>query len=98
MTVVPLNRYKTIETSIGAIINGAFSLLFASLIFGSLQSVPMLGENGLFIDSTPQGLAVGFMCAFFPSFLTRKRINSGQIGPIPEERLFLPKNAVLRAF
>ena len=99
MSAAPLSKYKTIETTVGAVINGAFSLLFVFIVFGDMELVPMRGESGLFIDSIPQGLAIGFMGAFFPSFLTRKRIKSGQLklDNASQGHSFLPFNPVLRA-
>lgn len=98
MSTTTLSKYKTTETVVGALINGAFSLLFVFLIFGGAEAVPMLGEGGLFIDSIPQGLAIGFMGAFFPSFLTRKRIRDGQLQvPGQHKHSFLPVHPVARA-
>ena len=93
MSDMTLNRYKSVETVVGAVINGLFSLFFVFLIFGGLDVVPMQGDSGLFIDSIPQGLAIGFMGAFFPSFLTRKRIRNGESG----HTSWLPSHPVLRA-
>lgn len=99
MSDMTLNRYKSLETVVGAVINGLFSLFFVFLIFGGLDVVPMQGDSGLFIDSIPQGLAIGFMGAFFPSFLTRKRIRNGQlhINGQPGHTSWLPSHPVLRA-
>ncbi|MDG6098431.1 hypothetical protein EXU34_13345 [Alteromonas sp. ZYF713] len=98
MSNADLSKYKTIETIVGAVINGAFSLLFVFLIFGAMEQVSMQGESGLLLDSIPQGLAIGFMGAFFPSFLTRKRIRNGQLklDTTPQGRSFLPVNPILR--
>lgn len=74
-----LQRYVRTETLIGAVINAIFSVLFVFLIFSGQSHIGMTGEGGLLIDSVPQGLAIGLMGAFFPSFLTRKRIKGGQV-------------------
>lgn len=74
-----LQRYVRKETLIGAVINALFSVLFVFLIFSGQSQIGITGEGGLLIDSIPQGLAIGLMGAFFPSFLTRKRIKSGQV-------------------
>lgn len=99
MSTMTLSRYKSIETVVGAVINGLFSLFFVFLIFGGLDVVPMQGDSGLFIDSIPQGLAIGFMGAFFPSFLTRKRIRSGQlhVDEHSAQASWLPSHPLLRA-
>lgn len=74
-----LQSYVRTETLIGAVINALFSVLFVFLIFSGQSQIGMTGEGGLLIDSIPQGLAIGLMGAFFPSFLTRKRIKGGQV-------------------
>ena len=91
-------RYVTIETLVGAIINGLFSVLFVFLIFSGQAHVSTAGEQGLLLDSLPQGFAIGFMGAFFPSFLTRKRIQAGNIQAAPTDSSSpLPVMPVLRA-
>ncbi|MDC8833054.1 hypothetical protein [Alteromonas gilva] len=80
-------------------INGLFSLFFVFLIFGGMADIPMQGSDGLFTDSIPQGLAIGFMGAFFSSFLTRKRICNGQltINEKTESASWLPVHPAIRA-
>lgn len=94
-----LGRYKCVETAIGAVINGLFSLLFVFLVFGGLDIIPMQGDSGLLLDSIPQGLAIGFMGTFFPSFLTRKRIRNGQlhVNVQAAHNTWLPVHPVIRA-
>ena len=93
-----VSAYITRETIIGAVINALFSLLFVVVIFAGQSSEPMLGNNGLLFDSIPQGLAIGLLGSFFPSFLTRKRIKTGSLNCHAQQaQSMLPQHPFLRA-
>jgi len=92
-------KYILKETAISSVINALFSVLFVFVVFGGQSSVSLQGASGLLFDSIPQGIAIGFMGAFFPSFLTRKRIATGALS-LPTRAStssFLPLMPVLRA-
>ncbi|GGF76361.1 hypothetical protein [Alteromonas lipolytica] len=95
----PVSGYIKRETCIGLVINALFSLLFVWLIFGGQADVSLTGEQGLIIDSIPQGLAIGLLGSFFPSMLTRKRLAAGAIHPPANVRTpsALPQLPFLRA-
>ncbi|MDG6099650.1 hypothetical protein EXU34_19505 [Alteromonas sp. ZYF713] len=75
----PLSAYIIRETLIGGVINAFFSLIFVFIVFAGQATIAMTGSDGLLIDSLPQGLAIGLLGSFFPSFLTRKRLSKGAL-------------------
>ncbi|WP_296049528.1 hypothetical protein [uncultured Alteromonas sp.] len=93
-----LSAYITRETLTGGTINALFSLLFVFIVFSGQSTVSMTGSAGLLVDSLPQGLAIGLLGSFFPSFLTRNRLRKGDIKtrlqPAPSP---LPQHPFLRA-
>lgn len=90
--------YITRETLIGGTINALFSLLFVFIVFAGQPTVAMTGSSGLLIDSLPQGLAIGLLGSFFPSFLTRNRLRKGDIKTRTQQpRSPLPQQPFLRA-
>ena len=74
-----LSAYIFRETLIGGVINAFFSLIFVFIVFAGQATISMAGSDGLLIDSLPQGLAIGLLGSFFPSFLTRKRLSTGAL-------------------
>lgn len=90
-------RYIVQETAISGVINGLFSLLFAWLVFGQATLNADTLATQLLLDAIPQGLAIGFMGAFFASFLTRKRLLANVIAGCVGETSHLPRHPVLRA-
>ena len=94
----PLSAYITRETLIGGVINAFFSLIFVFIVFAGHATISMTGSDGLLIDSLPQGLAIGLLGSFFPSFLTRKRLSTGALPACSHQsRSRLPLQPFLRA-
>lgn len=92
-----LTAYTVKESIIGSAISAVVSALFVVIVFGQLEDVPTYGQSGLLIDALPQGLAVGFIVAFYTSFLTRVRLNKGQISGKNGTKSQLPLQPALRA-
>ena len=93
-----LSAYIFRETLIGGGINAFFSLIFVFIVFAGQATISMAGSDGLLIDSLPQGLAIGLLGSFFPSFLTRKRLSTGALPACSHQsRSRLPLQPFLRA-
>lgn len=92
-----ISRYIVQETVISSVINGLFSLLFAYLVFWHAELTTDNFAREILIDAIPQGIAIGFMGAFFASFLTRKRIASGAISSVNGQVSRLPAHPLFRA-
>ena len=93
-----LSAYIFRETLIGGVINAFFSLIFVFIVFAGQATISMAGSDGLLIDSLPQGLAIGLLGSFFPSFLTRKRLSTGALPACSHQsRSRLPLQPFLRA-
>jgi hypothetical protein len=95
--VSPHGRYIATEVAISALINGALSLLAAWLVFGGRQSIEAAGPQGFAMDFLPQTFMVTLMSTLVPTWLTRRRVRSGQIGKLPQAASRLPQNVALRA-
>jgi len=95
--VSPHGRYIATEVAISALINGALSLLAAWLVFGGRQSIEAAGPQGFAMDLLPQTFMVTLMSTLVPTWLTRRRVRSGQIKRLPQGVTRLPHNVVLRA-
>ena len=85
--------YVRKETLIGVVINAVLSAVFVFLIFRGRDLVPV-GE--IAFDALPQSFMVALMTTIVPTALTRRRLRSGVVAPLPLGRLQLPHNLVLR--
>lgn len=92
-----LTLYTVKESLIGSAICAVMSLLFVFLVFGQLDDIPTYGKAGLLIDALPQGLTIGFIAAFYTSYITRLRLNNGQIHGKVGRKSKLPLQPTLRA-
>lgn len=95
--MTPHGRYIAVETAISAVINAALSLLAAWLVFGGRTSLDAAGPQGFAMDFLPQTFMVTFMSTLVPTWLTRRRVQAGQLEKLPERAAPLPRNPLLRA-
>lgn len=95
--MTPHGRYIATEVAISALINGALSLLAAWLVFGGREAIEAAGPRGFAMDFLPQTFMVALMSTLVPTWLTRRRVRSGQLERVPWPVSRLPRNAVLRA-
>jgi pilus assembly protein TadC len=95
--VAPHGRYIATETGISAVINAALSLLAAWLVFHTRTAIGATGVGGYAVDFLPQTFMVTFMSTLVPTWLTRRRVRSGQLAKSPRSGLPLPHNVFLRA-
>lgn len=70
-------RYVRLETTISMVANTVISGVFAWLLFRNVDSVPLLGAEGIIVDLIPTVFMITFMTVNIETLLTRSRIRSG---------------------
>ena len=84
-----------------AVINGAFSALAFTLVFGGLEQVPLWGVGNWVFDFLLQGFMVALMATLVPGFLAKRKIKAGTLAADgPPSRLpaaLFPRALVLAA-
>ena len=65
------------EILVSAVINGTFSALAFTLVFGGLEQVPLWGVGNWVFDFLLQGFMVALMATLVPGILARRKIKAG---------------------
>jgi hypothetical protein len=89
-----IKKYLIRETLVSTIINSVLSFAITFLVLGGNELVL---RQALVIDALPQTFAVTFFSVFVPTFLTRKKIKSGQLETLLFRKTWLPNHAFFRA-
>jgi hypothetical protein len=89
-----IRKHLVRETLVSTIINSVLSFAITFLV---LAGNDIVLRQALVIDALPQTFAVTFFSVFVPTFLTRKKIKSGQLQTLPFRKTWLPNNAFFRA-
>lgn len=87
-------NYLLRETVTSILFNSAFSALFVFIVFGGRAVVPV---SEVAFDALPQSFMVVLMSTLVPTLLTRRRLSSGAVAPLPSSGIPLPRNLLLRA-
>lgn len=89
-------RFLIIDTGVNAIISGILSALFAVLVFGGRNRIPLWGLDGLLVDLIPTVFMIALMMTLGLTLFTRMRCAKGR-APLLDGRNMLPANVVFRA-
>ena len=87
-------RYVRRETLISVAINAVLSALFCLAIFGGRDAID---ARALVLDAVPQSFMIALMTTIVPTLITRSRLRSGSVEPLPREASILPANLAVRA-
>lgn len=90
-------NYILAETAISVVINMVLSGLFCWVVFHGRTTVVAAGPSGYLIDTVPQTLMITLMSMLVPGLLTRQRIRTGRIAPLPTPPRALPRRLLLRS-
>jgi hypothetical protein len=89
-------RYVRTEMIVATIINAILSIVFMLIVFGGQPIVAVGGRGGLIVDSIPQTAMIALMSMLVPSLLTRRRLKTGRIAPLPEPSRW-PRTVLVRS-
>lgn len=82
--------------AIAAVISAVLSIVFLLLVFGLPVTIPVAGRGGLVMDAVPQSAVIALMSSLVPTLLTRRRVRTGAVAPLPGTS-WLPRHALVRA-
>jgi hypothetical protein len=85
--------YLRRETLVAVAINAALSTLFCFLVFGGGAAIP---TRDLVRDAAPQSFMIALMTTIVPTLLTRRRLRTGRLAPLPGGSI-LPSSLSARA-
>ncbi|TPG46396.1 hypothetical protein [Sphingomonas glacialis] len=93
--LVPLARFLAGEIAVGTVINIAFNLFFAWLVFHGRTPV---GRDAVLLDMIPAAFIPALLMTFPVTVLIRKRVNQGlAVTPIASLPFVLPRRLLWRA-